>query len=55
VAGLLLDKGADTQAMSQVSSIPAVHVGYVAFLPTYLLYPCLTASSASGCRINKHR
>jgi hypothetical protein len=41
VVRLLLEKGADSQAKAVVSAVRAVHVVYVAFLPTNLLYPCL--------------
>jgi hypothetical protein len=56
LARLLVEKGADIQAKDEVSAVHAVHVGYVAFLPTTnLLYPCLTASSVSGCRMDARR
>jgi hypothetical protein len=55
VIQLLLVKGADIAAKDKVSAVCAVHVVYVAFLPTNLLYPCLTASSVSGCREDERR
>jgi hypothetical protein len=55
VVRLLLEMGADSQAKTEVSAIPAVHLGYVAFLPTNLLYPCLTALSVCGCSLEKRR
>jgi hypothetical protein len=56
VVRLLLEKGADVKAKANVSYVRAVHVGYVAFLPTTNLpYPCLTASSVSDCRMEQRR
>jgi ankyrin repeat protein len=55
VAQLLLEKGANTDVKDKICAVCDVHVGYVAFLSTNLLYPCLTASSVSGCRVEKCR